>query len=480
MHDRLAIKHLSGSRAPELDRPALSPEREIIFGRDRDCHVRYDEADDLVSRKHLKIVATNEQPVRYLVVDLGSRNGTFVNRQRVFGAVVLLPGGRVQLGAGGPEFEFQPNTRSVGRPWRFAGPFKPWIARAAAALLLSGAGGAAGYGAWAKAMPLWREWQNARARRMNEPRFSAAVASASVADVEAEWGVVDKRTGARLARAWIANERASQTETLPLVEAGPASLPVFVIGEDRRIEPLLVPAATAHAGQPVGGKWKSKGVIVSQTGAVLTAAPRRQPWKDNWHWTAQESAGALLVLESQKITQVVPLAASQFPDRSPADSGFVAEQSLDDLAGELRGHHVTRGDLRIDINASINAAGRTWETKFTEQSSGLWLAAAHLEPPLNSIQLPRLSEGEEHPKNNDPVWIVGNGVEAGEIRRADSDGLLALRSHRCTDGGIVFDHEGRVLALCIPEPDSKAGAALAVPARRGLAFIGGATDGIAQ
>src|SRR5262245_38572120 len=177
MQERLAIKHLSGSRADALDRLALPPEREIIFGRDRDCHVRYEEADDLVSRKHLKVVATNEQPVRYLVVDLGSRNGTFVNRQRVFGAVVLAPGERVQLGAGGPEFEFRSDTEKVGVRWPFAGAWhrrakprgigrahKPWLAKAAIVILLSGAAGAAGYRGWATVTPIWREWRTAPAR----------------------------------------------------------------------------------------------------------------------------------------------------------------------------------------------------------------------------------------------------------------------------------------------------------------------------
>src|SRR5262245_52597746 len=107
MQDRLALKHLSGSKADTVDNLALPPERAITFGRDPECHVQYDEADERVSRKHLKIVATNEQPVRYMVVDLGSRNGTYVNEQRVFGAALLPPGGRVQLGADGPAFEFR-------------------------------------------------------------------------------------------------------------------------------------------------------------------------------------------------------------------------------------------------------------------------------------------------------------------------------------------------------------------------------------
>src|SRR5262245_1635074 len=112
---RLALKHLSGSRANTVDYLTLPPEREITFGRDPICHVRYDERDELVSRKHLKIAATDEQPGRYMVVDLGSRNGTFVNRQKVFGAVLLSPGGHVQLGAGGPEFEFRLDTEAAAR-----------------------------------------------------------------------------------------------------------------------------------------------------------------------------------------------------------------------------------------------------------------------------------------------------------------------------------------------------------------------------
>jgi serine protease Do len=113
---RLKLKHVSGSRANKEDQLALPADREILFGRDPECDVRYEEADDLVSRKHLKIVATNEQPARYMVMDLSSRNGTFVDRQRVFGAVLLSPGGHVQLGAGGPEFEFTVDTPAMRRP----------------------------------------------------------------------------------------------------------------------------------------------------------------------------------------------------------------------------------------------------------------------------------------------------------------------------------------------------------------------------
>src|SRR6188472_1739950 len=113
MQLRLTLKHLSGGRVNKHDILVLPPGREIVLGRDPKCDVRYDETDDLVSRRHLKIVATEESPVRYMVIDLGSLNGTFVNRQRVFGAVPLLPGGHAQLGAAGPEFEFGVTAQQV-------------------------------------------------------------------------------------------------------------------------------------------------------------------------------------------------------------------------------------------------------------------------------------------------------------------------------------------------------------------------------
>ena len=181
MQIRLTLKHLSGSRANEEDNLALPPQREIILGRDPDCHVRYDETDDLVSRKHLKIVATDEQPVRYMVVDLGSRNGTFVNRQRVFGAVLLLPGGHVQLGAGGPEFEFglgagqirKSRKKSRGR----AG--KGRLAGSAVFILMLAAACAAGYAGWIRLTPLWRNWRTAQTARESKASTKGAAAPQS-------------------------------------------------------------------------------------------------------------------------------------------------------------------------------------------------------------------------------------------------------------------------------------------------------------
>jgi len=481
MQYRLVLKHLSGSKANTSERIALPAEREITFGRDRECHVRYNGTDDLVSRKHLKIVATDEQPGRYMVVDLGSLNGAFVNRQRVFGAVVLLPGDRVQLGPGGPEFEFRLDTDEERQPKPVAGAnrsnsdivgarrgSKLRFAGGALILLALAGLGVARYAAWARVAPLWRNWRKMHAPPPDQPKFTAAAALASVVGVEMEWKVVDRQTGVPLARAYIVNERISQSERVPLVEGAPATLPAFVLGADRRIEPLLVPAGVPRAGQAVEGKWTSKGILISETGAVLTAAPAHHPWSTPWHWPAKESAGALLVLDAQKITQLVPLAAAQFPRWTPAGSGFFAEQVPENLESEIRGRLVSKDDLRIEVTAGVTAAGRMLKARPAVESSGI--LPLSLEPGsalLGARALP-LHESATLPRKGQPVWVVGDAVAAGAIEDAPQAGSIALRVSRCYEGEVVFDHQGQVLALCVPGGHSNTEAGAAVPIRQGF------------
>ena len=102
---RIFIRYLGGSRANQADEFFQSAQ-DLIAGRDAAAHIRFDpDRDDLVSRQHLKITTTPGGA--FQLVDLQSRNGTFLNHQRVFGAVALNHNDVVQLGAGGPEFRFE-------------------------------------------------------------------------------------------------------------------------------------------------------------------------------------------------------------------------------------------------------------------------------------------------------------------------------------------------------------------------------------
>ncbi len=63
-----------------------------LIGRSPDCHVFLD--DVTVSRRHAEII---HQDGRYEIRDLGSLNGTFVNRHRIENAV-LTTDDEVQIG----------------------------------------------------------------------------------------------------------------------------------------------------------------------------------------------------------------------------------------------------------------------------------------------------------------------------------------------------------------------------------------------
>src|SRR5690606_15598275 len=78
---------------------SLDPGREILLGRGADCHVAL--ADTLCSRVHARLVFRDGG---WLLCDAQSRNGTFVNGQKVEEA--MLGEGHV-VRVGGSELEFR-------------------------------------------------------------------------------------------------------------------------------------------------------------------------------------------------------------------------------------------------------------------------------------------------------------------------------------------------------------------------------------
>lgn len=66
---------------------------QLVIGRDSSSNIAINDAE--VSRKHARL---NFQGGKYVIEDLGSTNGTFVNGQRLASAVVLKSGDVVSLG----------------------------------------------------------------------------------------------------------------------------------------------------------------------------------------------------------------------------------------------------------------------------------------------------------------------------------------------------------------------------------------------
>lgn len=113
--DRVVLHHLRGSKANQREEFPLANVRTLTFGRDPSCEVRFDpDRDDLVGRQHARISRDGSDPARFVLSDLASRNGTFVNKVRLMGEHVLTPGDVIQLGAGGPEIEFDLDPRPAG------------------------------------------------------------------------------------------------------------------------------------------------------------------------------------------------------------------------------------------------------------------------------------------------------------------------------------------------------------------------------
>ena len=69
--------------------------RRVVVGRSRECDVRVEDGN--VSRRHFELV--QEDPAEWVVVDLGSTNGTEVNGRRVSGRQRLDDGDRITIGS---------------------------------------------------------------------------------------------------------------------------------------------------------------------------------------------------------------------------------------------------------------------------------------------------------------------------------------------------------------------------------------------
>jgi len=88
MHVRLKI--LQGSNT---GKEIKIPTPKCVIGRGDDCHLK--PQSDAISRRHCVIITTENEVV---VRDLNSRNGTFVNEERVAEEAVLLSGDTLRVG----------------------------------------------------------------------------------------------------------------------------------------------------------------------------------------------------------------------------------------------------------------------------------------------------------------------------------------------------------------------------------------------
>lgn len=102
----ISFRHITGSRATQVDEIQLGAHRELIIGRAPSAAVRFDPREDRdVGRHHARISWTETDPIEFEIADLKSRNGTFVNGMLITTPMRLHAGDIIQLGALGPQLE---------------------------------------------------------------------------------------------------------------------------------------------------------------------------------------------------------------------------------------------------------------------------------------------------------------------------------------------------------------------------------------
>lgn len=105
---QVRVKILQGSHA---GKEVKIPVPKCIIGRGDECHLR--PQSDAISRRHCVIISNDQEVV---VRDLNSRNGTYVNGERVAEEAVLLTGDVLRVGPLEFEMHIEQTAAKIKRP----------------------------------------------------------------------------------------------------------------------------------------------------------------------------------------------------------------------------------------------------------------------------------------------------------------------------------------------------------------------------
>src|ERR1700719_3987546 len=110
--EQIVIRHLSGSKANQIEHISFAGVNEITIGRDPRSNIAFDSSrDDIVSRRHAVIRVVRGDQISFRLADLGSTNGTFLNGTQIKEEEELLPEDSIGLGKNGLKFVFDVQPR---------------------------------------------------------------------------------------------------------------------------------------------------------------------------------------------------------------------------------------------------------------------------------------------------------------------------------------------------------------------------------
>ncbi len=113
--ERIVIRHVSGSKANQIEQIPFVNLTEITIGRDPSSNIAFDSPrDDIVSRRHavIRVIRViRGYQISFRLADLGSSNGTFLNGEPITEEKELLPEDTIGLGKNGLKFIFDVQPR---------------------------------------------------------------------------------------------------------------------------------------------------------------------------------------------------------------------------------------------------------------------------------------------------------------------------------------------------------------------------------
>jgi serine protease Do len=470
---RVILKHISGSRANEIDQFPLADLRELLIGRSLSAAVRYDpDRDAMVGREHARLVRDPADPSRFTLIDLDSRNGTYLNKKRIIGRATLAPGDVIQFGPGGPELAFGLDlgpdpVEAAEEPagWPAAASSGAWGGDVAAGDTGSAHGEAsaatgrrsAGWRAvWvvgvvaatgvAIAIPTYLGGYIGRrmvgdvavVARPDAGALGAAAAqraAGAVVGIETEWSLVAAGSGRPIYHEYYADggnaAKAGGGNSFAI-----PPVPVFVQLRDGTIEPALtLQPGPFGQNKPIGGRQTGSGFIVSDHGDVLTSGDVVAPWLVPYAGFPA-TPGLLLKLGQNRFERL---------DRPPAGWIPRAARVLDRQL--LRAG--TRLEARVGRIAVRSRAGLVPVAAEPVGTPGLQTAALL----VVRGQLPGALDISERARggarDNGSVLIVGweDGARIATVPGLRQHDAVVSAAARSLTGGPVFDDRGRLIGI---------------------------------